>query len=48
MEGKVKLPWNYGGQSDFFLLFVVTSVAAGLLIIVIAPLLVRLQRNPRD
>lgn len=48
IEGKVRLPWNLGGQADFFLLFVVTSCGAGVLILVIAPLLARLQRNRQD
>lgn len=48
IEGKVKLPWNLGGQADFFLLFVITSCAAGVLIIAITPLLVKLQRSPKD
>lgn len=48
IEGKTKLPWNLGGQADFFLLFVITSIAAGLLVIVLSPVLVRFQRNPRD
>lgn len=48
IEGKVALPWKIGGQADFFLLFVVTSVGAGLLIMLAAAFLVRLQRNPRD
>jgi hypothetical protein len=48
IEGKVSLPWKFGGQADFFLLFVVSSIAAGLLIILVAPLLVRLQRAKTD
>jgi proton-dependent oligopeptide transporter, POT family len=48
MEGKVKLPWKIGGQADFFLLFVISSIAAGVLLLLIAPLLVRLQRNRND
>jgi POT family proton-dependent oligopeptide transporter len=48
IEGKVKLPWRFGGQADFFLLFVISSVLAGVLIIVAAPLLVRLQRVRTD
>ncbi len=48
IEGKQKLPWNFGGQADFFFLFVVSSCAAGVLIIVIAPILTRLQRNRND
>jgi proton-dependent oligopeptide transporter, POT family len=45
IEGHVKLPWNLGGQADFFLLFVVTSCGAGVVILAIAPLLTRLQRD---
>jgi POT family proton-dependent oligopeptide transporter len=48
IEGKVKLPWHFGGQSDFFLLFVVSSVAAGVLILLAAPLLAKLQRSRTD
>lgn len=48
IEGKTKLPWHFGGQIDFFLLFVVSSVAAGVLIMGIAPVLVRLQRSRAD
>ncbi len=48
IEGKVQLPWKFGGQADFFLLFVVSSVAAGVLILLAAPLLVRLQRVRTD
>lgn len=38
----------FGGQGDFFFLFVVLSIGAGLLIIVLTPMLKRLQRNPGD
>lgn len=48
IEGKMSLPWKFGGQADFFLLFVVTSCAAGVLILLLAPLLSRLQRDPKD
>ncbi|MBY0308219.1 MAG: oligopeptide:H+ symporter [Phycisphaerales bacterium] len=50
IDGKVKLPWSrwFGGQADFFVLFVITSVAAGVLMIACSPLLTRLQRNPKD
>ncbi len=48
IEGKVSLPWKFGGQADFFLLFVVSSVAAGVLILLAAPLLIRLQRVRTD
>lgn len=41
-QGKVKLPWHFGGQADFFFLFVVTSVAAGGLILILTPWLKKL------
>lgn len=49
IEGKVKMPWSkwFGGQADFFLLFVVSSCAAGVIILIISPLLVKLQRDPK-
>lgn len=48
IEGKVSLPWHFGGQADFFLLFVFSSIAAGVLILLLAPILIRLQRNRAD
>ena len=41
-EGKIKLPWHFGGQADFYVLFVVTSIGAALLIFMLSPLLNRL------
>src|SRR4030095_15893869 len=38
-KGEIKTPWQFGGQADFFFLFVVTSIGAGLLILVFTPLL---------
>ena len=40
--GKIKLWWSFGGQADFFFLFVVTSVGAGVLILILTPLLRKL------
>ena len=44
--GQVSLFWyrwfKLGGQADFFLLFVISSVAAGLLVLLLTPLLKRL------
>jgi POT family proton-dependent oligopeptide transporter len=37
-RGNIVLPWHFGGQADFFFLFVVTSFGAGLLILVLTPL----------
>jgi POT family proton-dependent oligopeptide transporter len=47
-SGKIKLPWNFGGQADFFFLFVVTSIGAGVVVLALTPLLKRLMRNPND
>lgn len=47
-KGEIKLPWSLGGQADFFMLFVVTSVAAGVVVLAITPLLRKLMRNPND
>ncbi|MFZ4576182.1 MAG: peptide MFS transporter [Phycisphaerales bacterium] len=49
-KGETKLPWSgvFGGQGDFFFLFVLTSCGAGLLIIALTPLLKKLMRNPTD
>lgn len=41
-QGKIKLPWSIGGQADFFLLFVISSVAAGIVILLLTPLLKRM------
>lgn len=38
-KGEYKLPWHFGGQADFFFLFVVTSVSAGTLILILTPML---------
>jgi hypothetical protein len=35
-------------QADFFFLFVVTSIGAAVLILVLTPLFKRLMRNPND
>ncbi len=40
-RGEIKLPWSIGGQADFFMLFVVASVASGVVILVLTPLLKR-------
>ncbi|MGA2497325.1 MAG: peptide MFS transporter [Tepidisphaeraceae bacterium] len=44
-QGKIKPPWHFGGQADFFFLFVVTSIGAGLIILAFTPLLKKLQRG---
>lgn len=47
-RGEMKLPWDFGGQADFFFLFVVTSIGAGVVILALTPLLKKLMRNPKD
>jgi proton-dependent oligopeptide transporter, POT family len=45
-NGQLNLPWYHwfklGGQADFFLLFVISSVGAGLLMLILTPLINRL------
>ncbi len=41
-RGEILLPWRFGGQADFFFLFVVTSVGMGLLVAAFTPLLTTL------
>jgi POT family proton-dependent oligopeptide transporter len=42
-SGKIALPWNFDGQNaNYFFLFVVTSVGAGLVILALTPLLKKL------
>jgi POT family proton-dependent oligopeptide transporter len=52
-DGKLTLPWTLGSatgsiQADFFFLFVVTSIGAGLVILVLTPLLKLLMRSSND
>lgn len=41
-KGEIKLPWSFGGQADFFFLFVATSFGAGALILILSPWLKKL------
>ena len=47
-KGEIKLPWHFGGQADYFFLFVVTSIGAGVVILLLTPLLKKLMRQPLD
>ncbi len=52
-SGKISLPWNFSAgtgttQADFFFLFVVTSIGAGVLIMALTPVLKKLMRDPND
>ena len=41
-KGEIKLPWSFGGNADFFVLFVVTSFGAGAVILIFSPWLKKL------
>ena len=41
-RGEIKLPWTFGGQADYFFLFVVTSIGVGLGVALFTPLLKKL------
>lgn len=47
-EGRTKLPWNFGGQADFFFLFVVACAVATVLMLVLVPIMKKLMRSPND
>ena len=46
-RGEIALPWRFGGQTDLFFLFVVTSLGTAAVVFLLAPLLKRLV-NDRD
>jgi POT family proton-dependent oligopeptide transporter len=47
-KGEIALPWHFGGKADFFFLFVVTSIGAGVLIGLLTPLLKKLIQGRED
>lgn len=52
-KGEITLPWSFSGgtgtiQADFFFLFVLTSIGAGVVILVLSPMLKKLMRDPND
>lgn len=47
-QGKIKLPWNFGGQADFFFLFVAVPAIAGIVILIASPFLKKMQRSELD
>jgi proton-dependent oligopeptide transporter, POT family len=47
-KGAIKLPWKFGGQADFFFLFVVSSLGAALIIFLMVPLLEKLMRPEQN
>jgi len=44
-KGEITMPWQLGGQADFFMLFVVSSFGAALAALLLSPLLKRLVRG---
>ncbi|MFM8890583.1 MAG: peptide MFS transporter, partial [Planctomycetia bacterium] len=44
-RGEIALPWRFGGQADFFFLFVVTSIGMAVLVAAFTPLLTKLIRG---
>lgn len=49
-KGEIKLPWQgtameMGGRADYFMLFVVSSLGMGVIVLVLSPLLKRLYGN---
>jgi hypothetical protein len=47
-KGELKLPWHFGGQADYFFLFVVSSFGAAALMFLLTPFMKRLMRSPAD
>ena len=48
-KGDIKLPWpRLGGQADYFVMFMVVPLAAGIVILLATPWLKKLLRNPND
>ena len=47
-SGEIDVPWDFGGKADFFFLFTATSCSAGLIVLLLVPLLKKLMRNPND
>jgi POT family proton-dependent oligopeptide transporter len=47
-RGDIKTPWHLGGRADFFMLFVVSSIGVGVLVMLFTPLLKKLLRSKSD
>jgi POT family proton-dependent oligopeptide transporter len=52
-KGELKLPWNFSEgtgtiQADFFFLFVASSIGAGVVILILTPVLKKLMRHTDD
>jgi POT family proton-dependent oligopeptide transporter len=47
-KGELKLPWHFGGQADYFFLFVVSSFGATVLMFLLTPYMKTLMRSRED
>jgi POT family proton-dependent oligopeptide transporter len=47
-QGKIELPWNFGGRADFFFLFVISSFGAAAVVLALTPWLKKMMRNTSD
>jgi POT family proton-dependent oligopeptide transporter len=47
-KGELQLPWHFGGQADFFFLFVVSSIGVGALVLLATPWLKPLSAGRDD
>ncbi len=52
-KGQLTLPWNFSAgtgtiQADFFFLFVLSSIGAGVVILILTPVLKKLMRHAED
>jgi POT family proton-dependent oligopeptide transporter len=43
-QGQIEMPWHLGGRADFFMIFLVSALVAGVLVLLLTPLLKRLMR----
>ena len=47
-QGKIQTPWSFGGKADFFFGFVIVPIGAGLVILLLTPLMKKLMRPGAD
>ncbi len=47
-KGEIILPWHFGGQADFFFLFVVSSIGLGVVVLLLTPFLKPLSAGRDD
>jgi len=47
-KGEVQLPWHFGGRADYFMIFVVSGIGMGVIVLVFTPLLKKMLRSKTD